>query len=272
MYLLEETVPGPVIAQSAAAECRPDIVSEVRPSSRPAAEAERARALSARLVVSEDVPQATIEQYARLAASLHQAQAEQGLKTVMLASALPREGKTLTAANLALTLSESYRQRVLLVDTDLRGASLHGLFGIPMGPGLGDFLDERIARLPIVAVSEMLSVLPAGQSTENPVAGLVSDRMKLLVQSAAEQFDWVLLDTGPLALLSDANLVARLTDGVVIVIAAGSTPYPMVQRAIAAVGPERILGVVLNRAAPSTLPQNAYYSGYYNGRPRRLQA
>src|SRR5688500_11761690 len=82
----------------------------------------------------------SLEQYRRLAATLHDAQIERGLKTVMVTSAVPREGKTLTVVNLALTLSESYGRRVLLIDADLRRPSIHEVLGISNGTGLSDML------------------------------------------------------------------------------------------------------------------------------------
>src|SRR5512144_1307828 len=87
-------------------------------------------AYNGKLVVSRDVPALAIEQYRRLAAALHEAQAAHGLKSLIVTSALPLDGKTLTAINLALTLSESYGRRVLLIDADLRRPSLHKAFGL----------------------------------------------------------------------------------------------------------------------------------------------
>jgi capsular exopolysaccharide synthesis family protein len=224
--------------------------------------APQTRVASQKLVTSADASPASIEQYRRLATTLYHGKGERGLKSVMVCSALPREGKTLTAANLALTLSESYGQRVLLIDADLRGASTHSVFDLPIAPGLGDFLDSLDLPLPIAAVSKTLSVVPAGTCSANPLAALVSDRMKGLVEQATARFDWVVLDTPPVGVLSDANLLAALTDAVVFVVAAGSTPYPLVRRAIHDIGAERVIGVVLNRVSESTMPSTTYYERY----------
>ena len=223
-----------------------------------------------KLVIASDTTPESVEQYRRLAGTLYQAQVENGLKSIMVCSAAPREGKTLTAANLALTLSESYGQSVLLVDTDLRGASTHNLFGLPLSPGLGDFLQSDSLPLPTTSVSPTLSIVTAGTGSGNPIAGLVSDRMKHLVEQAATKFDWVVLDTPPVGLLPDASLLARLTDAVVFVVAAGATPFPFVQRAIAAIGAERVIGIVLNRASADAMPSSTYYqhsSGQHTASP-----
>jgi capsular exopolysaccharide synthesis family protein len=204
-----------------------------------------------------------LEQYRRLAATLHDAQVGKGLKTFVVTSSVPREGKTLTAVNLALTLSESYGRRVLLIDADLRCPRLHEMFGIPNNAGLTDVLRvERLERTAI-HVSPLLTVLPAGKPDPNPQAGLSSDRMRQLVDDFSQRFDWVILDTPPLALQSDAQLLARLTHAVVFVIRAKSTPFPVVERAVAEIGRDCIIGTVLNGVDEAALPDSAYYDDYH---------
>src|SRR4029450_12477909 len=94
--------------------------------------------LATKTVVDDSMMPASREQYRRLAAALHQAQRATGFKVVMVVSAVAGEGKTLTASNLAMTLSESYRRDVLLIDADLRRPSLHLVFQVPGAPGLSD--------------------------------------------------------------------------------------------------------------------------------------
>jgi capsular exopolysaccharide synthesis family protein len=220
-------------------------------------------ALEGKIVASRDIPQETVEQYRRLAGALHNLQTQRGLKTLLVSSSLPREGKTLTITNLALTLSESYQRRVLLIDADLRHPSVHDVFGFPNGVGLADVLRSGDGSLPVVEVSPCLSVLTAGHPEPNPMAQLTSDRLRTVVANAAERFDWVLLDTPPVGLLTDAQLIARVCEGVLFVIGAGVTPYSLVQRGIAELGADRIVGVVLNRVEAQKLPHNGYYAHYY---------
>jgi capsular exopolysaccharide synthesis family protein len=224
-------------------------------------------ALEGRLIVSAATSPVAIEQYRRLAATLHGLQVERGLKRLMVTSSIPAEGKTLTIANLALTLSESYKRRVLLIDADLRRPSVHSVFGLPNLVGLGEGLRSERSQLSLLEVSPYLSILPAGHPDANPMAKLTSDRMRALLEEAGATFDWVLLDAPPVGLMPDANLLARLTDTVIFVIAAGSTPYTLVERAMADLGRECILGTVLNRVEAHTLPTNAYYERYYRPEP-----
>jgi protein-tyrosine kinase len=223
-------------------------------------------ALEGKLILNHAAPIA-VEQYRRLAASLHELQAVQGVKTLMVTSALPREGKTLTVSNLAMTLSESYGRRVLLIDADLRRPSIHQVFGLPNATGLSDGLRSDSGDLTLLNLSPRLSVLPAGRPDANPMAGLTSERMRALLEDSAKVFDWVLLDAPPVGIMPDANLVAGLTQGVIFVLAAGSTPYKLVERAVTAIGREAIVGVVLNRIDAANIPDTHYYQQYYQGTP-----
>jgi capsular exopolysaccharide synthesis family protein len=204
----------------------------------------------------------SVEQYRRLAATLHGLQQQNGIKVLMVTSSVPREGKTLTSTNLALTLSESYQRRVLLVDGDLRRPFVHEVFGIRNDRGLRDGLLGDGVSLPLMQIGSHLTVLPAGRPDSDPMAALVSERMRAILREAAERFDWVILDTPPVGLLSDASLIAGLVDGVVFVIGAGSTSVSVVDRALTAIGRDRVIGTVLNGLDPDATPELGYYSGY----------
>lgn len=214
-----------------------------------------------KVVVDARISTVSREQYRRLAAILHDAQGTSGLRVIMVASALAGEGKTLTASNLALTFSESYQRRVLLVDADLRRPTLDALFRLNTVTGLSDGLANPDSKLVVRQVSSRLAVLPAGRPNADPMAGLTSDRMRHLLAEAKEAFDWVIVDTPPLGLLPDAHLLASMVDGAVIVIRAGSTPHDAIKRVVDAVGRTRILGVVLNGSDPAPA-SDYYYSGY----------
>jgi capsular exopolysaccharide synthesis family protein len=225
-------------------------------------------ALQRKVVVDPNMAPSSREQYRRLAAGLHQNQLSQGAKVVMVTSALAGEGKTLTASNLALTLSESYRRQVLLIDADLRKPSLHVVFSLKVTEGLCEGLaapaDEQLA---LHQVSPFLTILPAGRPTSDPMGVLTSDRMRRLVDEARETFDWVVIDTPPVGLLPDANLLASMVDGALVVIRADATPHALVQRAVEAIGTDKILGVILNRATTHTVASSYHYHTYYKPTP-----
>ena len=220
-----------------------------------------------KMVVGDQADGSLVEQYRHLAAALHKAQVEFGYRSVMVTSALQSEGKTLTASNLALTLSHSYQRRVLLIDADLRKPRLREMFMLPEGAGLTDSLSlPRGGKLPIHQVSPTLWVLTAGRPTNDPMSTLVSKSMKQLLDDARDEFDWVIVDTPPIAILPDANLLAAMVDTALLVVSAFSTPYPMVQRAAQAIGTTRILGVVLNRADDAALREGYNYYGTYSSK------
>ena len=213
-----------------------------------------------RLVLSRDASPEAVEQYRRCAGSLHQAQLDRGISVVMVTSAGLGEGKSLTSANIALTLAESYRRRVLLIDADLRRPALHEIFQTPNTSGLSTGLRrERAMTFTTVALTDTLALLPAGRPDPDPMASLTSARMRLLVNEAKTKFDWVVIDTPPVALMPDASLLADMADGVILVVQAGGTPLDIIKQATKAIGKKRILGVVLNRAEGDRL---SGYAGY----------
>jgi len=220
--------------------------------------------LDGKLVGSPNTPPIVIEQYRRLAASLRELQVDTGLKTIMVTSAMPREGKTLTVTNLALTLSTSYRRRVLLIDADLRRPSVHEVFRLPKTVGLSEALRSG-SRPHFLELSPLLSVLPAGELEGDPLSALTSGRLPELVDHCTTAFDWVLFDAPPVGLMPDGNVLARLTKAVVFVIAAGITPHQMIQRAISEIGRDLIVGTVLNRIEEQQMPPQSEYYDLYTG-------
>lgn len=255
----------PVVSEGPAATASPERPSPALTDVRPT--------FFERLVVHEDAAPIAVEQYRKVAATLHQAQVEHGHKVVMVASAQAAEGKTLTAANLALTLSESYRRRVLLIDADLRRPSMTRLFQLPHTSGLSEALKESGSRpLRLLTLSPSLALLPGGGADRDPMSGLTSGRMQEIIEQAASEFDWVIVDTPPVTLLTDANLLTAMVDVAVLVIAAGKTPCALVQRAVESIGRQKIVGVVLNRVESAALKEQSYYEYYGESSTRKQRA
>jgi protein-tyrosine kinase len=199
------------------------------------------------LVSGSEMDHGTAEQYGRLAAVLHHAQIERKIKTVMVTSAMAGEGKSLTALNLALTLSESYGRRVAFIDADLRCSRIHELLNVVRVTGLSEALqDGGPMQSRLLPISPVMSVLLAGCSNLDPKGALTSPRMGEVLAEAASAFDWVIIDTPPVVLLPDTNLLARMVDASIVVVRAGKTAYDVVERAIHALDRKRVLGIVLN--------------------------
>jgi len=115
-------------------------------------------------------------------------------------------------------------------------------------------------ELQLARVSPLLWVLPAGPPDANPMRALASDRMERFLEEVGSAFDWILLDAPPVALMADAGLLARLTRAVILVIRAGSTPYAHVEKVVAELGREHIIGTVLNRVEGDATQWSGYYS------------
>jgi capsular exopolysaccharide synthesis family protein len=172
--------------------------------------------------------------------------------------------------NLSLTLSEAYKNNVLLIDADLRRPTVHSLLDIASGSGLKEALTSEIMEpLPTVSVTPNLQVLTAGTAAIDPMGALISEQMRSLLRGAADTFDWVVIDTPPVTLLPDAHLLAGMTDVAILVVGAGSTNYELAREAVEIIGRERIAGVVLNKV----LERNgAGDYGHYYGHPHGSQA
>lgn len=212
---------------------------------------------SRRLVFASDPPDAS-GAYGSLAAQLHSIRHTRSISTLLVASALPDEGKSLTVANLALALSGPCGKRVLIVDADLRRPSLHALFGVANDDGLNECLRLPSVECRPISVAPNLSLLPAGRPDRDPLEMLTSNTLRDLLAEQTRHFDWVLVDAPPVGVFPDAHLVASAADGVLLVVRAGQTPLGDVQATIKSIGHDRILGVVLNRAAASA--RHYYYT------------
>jgi protein-tyrosine kinase len=205
---------------------------------------------------------ALIEQFTRLAATLHQARQASRLRTVMVTSATSGDGKTFTACNLAYVLAETYGYRVLLVDADLRRPSITGMVKLPDGVGLGEALKASAPqKLALAQMTTRLTFLPAGRPIANSIEALVSPRMQMILEEASTKFDWVILDAPPVAPTSDARLLSKMVDGTLFVIRAGKSQHADVQKSVDMVGRDRILGVVLNDVAGDAADKYHYYVG-----------
>lgn len=188
------------------------------------------------------------EQFRTLRSRLYALRERMPLKTILVASALPKDGKSFVAANLAQVLSRQQGRRVLLIDGDMRLSSLHTLLGTVSSPGLGDYLlgesDEcsAIQRGPM----EGLFLMPSGRTVEHPAELISNGRLRTLLQRIGHLFDWVIIDSPPAVPVSDASQLSRYADGVLLVVRSNATPYDTAQRAQREFHGKTLVGVVLN--------------------------
>ncbi len=255
---------GPETAAEPGPRLNAEPARPAAPAAKPKAPHDSRLLAGEKLVLHAGTGRACVEQYRRIAAMLHHLQEERGTKVVMVASATIGEGKTLTAANLALTLSESYKRRVLLMDADLRRPSLGGVFQLQTVVGLSEKLrGETDGPLRVLELSPFLALLPGGRPDSDPMAGLTSGRMQQIMHEASASYDWVILDTPPVALQPDASLLAAMVDATVLVVGAGLAPAALVESAIETIGRDKIVGVVLNRVEEGVQREAAYFNYHY---------
>lgn len=219
------------------------------------------------VVALTDPASAEAEAFRIIRANLHFSGLTHRLRSVLVTSALPSEGKTLVATNLAAVCAGT-GQKVLLLDGDLRLPSVQRSFGVDPLPGLAGVLTGEVPlEDALVGVMETLAVCPAGMPPANPAELLGSTRLPQLLDDATRLADLVIIDGPPVLPVADAALWAGAADGVILVVTAGRTRAPLVIRALAALqrARARVLGVVLDRAGPSGA--DARYAVYYQ--PRR---
>jgi capsular exopolysaccharide synthesis family protein len=190
------------------------------------------------------------EQFRTLRGRLDSLAAERPVRTLCVASALPGEGKTTAAVNLALVSSLSVGRRVLLVDCDLRRPKIHTALNLRPEYGLAEVLSGQapLDRAITKVEGTSLEVLPVRGMPSNPSELLSSDRMRALVEELARNYHQVIFDTPPTLSLPDAKIVSELTDGLVLVVRADETPQEDVQSALDVLDRRRVLGLVLNGA------------------------
>ena len=188
-----------------AAGSRTEPVDQPQPSDRPLA---FDPLFDRKLADNENATFGALGHYRRLARALQGLQTEAGLRRLLVTSALPAEGRTFTVTNLALALSEFFKQRVLLIDADVRNPSIGTNFKLAGERGLSDVLLAKSEDLPLHAVSRNLAVMTAGRPDPNTMAALTSDRMEWLVGQFASHFDWVLLDAAPVEFMTDSTVAS----------------------------------------------------------------
>jgi len=223
---------------------------------------------------------AGVEQFRALRSRVYQARYEAPLKTILVSSGLPSEGKSFVTSNLAISLARSGINKILLVDGDLRRPSLHNLLGASNAVGLADYLAGNAALGTIMQrhpgtkttggsgadALGNLTFIPAGKSTDGSSELIANHRFNEMIEAVSPHFDWILIDTAPVLAVTDAVELAHAADAVLLVVRGGSTPFEVAQRTQATFHNSRILGFVLNDV--KEVRRNRSYYNYYYREPQ----
>jgi capsular exopolysaccharide synthesis family protein len=217
---------------------------------------------------------ASVEQFRSLRSRIFELRDISPLKTILVSSGMPQEGKSFVSTNLALSLARHKNSKVLLIDGDMRRYTLHQILGCESHPGLADYLAGKATVLEVMQRPEPLQASAAGATPILPNLTFIaggnggdkaadlsgSPRFGELIRMAAPYFDWIIVDSSPVLPVSDAVNLARWCDGVLLVARGGVTKYPVAQRAQSELKASKVLGFVLN--AVQEPPEVGSYYGY----------
>jgi receptor protein-tyrosine kinase len=211
--------------------------------------------------------EAPMEEFRTLRTRLNHMKTLQPIHTVVITSPSPAEGKSLSAANLALVQAHLAGNTTLLADFDFRRPIVHTLFGIDRSPGITDYL---LGRVPLhqalrKVAGTNLYLMPAGEAVINPLELLNLREVKHLLDRLPTLFNWIVLDTPPLLFAADANLLSTLSHGTLLVVRIGHTTIDSVTRAMQSLCNNNVLGIVVNGARRGELySKYTYYHSYYS--------
>jgi protein-tyrosine kinase len=224
-----------------------------------------------RLVYFSQPRSLAAEQFRKLRTYLLKRKSSEFPGTIMVTSATSGEGKSFVSANLGIVIAHDFHSHALLVDCDLRNPSLSHWFGLDDGSGLSDYLrgDGNISEFIKKTKVERLTLLPGGKVEDNPTELIGSKRMEALVHELKSRYGdrYVVFDSTPLLATSESEVLAKLVDGIVIVVRAGSTARETVKQAISSLEKNKILGFVLNDVQFRSSGLSSRYfgsDGYYN--------
>src|SRR5437870_12341622 len=217
----------------------------------------------ARLVCLTEKDSLAAEKFRFLAVRLRQLQQNRAVKKLLVTSTIPEEGKSMISANLALSLARKKRQRVLLIEGDLRRPTLYKSFGLTRLPGASEWLKSGSSEVRNVYHFEEAGLwfLPACSLLENPMELMQSGRLAELMEQLAVWFDWIVIDSPPVLPLADTSVWSRLADRILLVARGGTAKKRGLQRGLDTLDHSKLLGVVLNSSESSGQLLSALRSG-----------
>lgn len=222
------------------------------------------------LVALTDPQSLPAEKFRVLVTRLNNIRAQRELKSMQVTSGVVDEGKTLVAANLAVTLARHSSSRVLLIEGDLHNPALSSLFGLSHLKGLCHWWGDSNALINnfIYRLNDLpLWLLPAGSRINEPSEVLQSARFSEAIAQMTGCFDWIIVDSTPLLPMADPNIWNRLVDGTLLVVREGVTPVKILKKGLASLDNPKLIGVVLNGA--SEFDRVNYYDQYYAATAKR---
>lgn len=221
--------------------------------------------VESRVIVTKENPKSPVsEAFRTLRTNIQFSNIDKNIKSIVITSSGPSEGKSTTVVNLAVTMAQN-NKRVLLIDCDFRKPRVHKYFGISNIKGVTSILSEDLDYKEIVhstGIGSSLDVLTSGPIPPNPSELLGSNKMKSFLEMVEEDYDMVLIDSPPVGMVTDAAVLSTIADGVILVCAVGQAIIEAAQNAKALLQQvnANILGVVLNKVP---VGEGRYYKYHY---------
>lgn len=214
-----------------------------------------------RIILSTDPRSPGADRFRFVRMRLREIKDAANLKSIVITSPRPQDGKSTIALNLATALAEKGKRNVLLIDADLYHPTLAPRLGLAPLPGLSECIEKGLDPLPLLRRIEPLGwyLLQSGTPQGSPAELAQSEALSVVIQKISPLFDWILLDTPPVAPLTDAVSMSRSVDASMLVVRADRTPREAVDHALTLLGPKHVVGVLLNAAEGL----NRLYSDYY---------
>jgi capsular exopolysaccharide synthesis family protein len=216
---------------------------------------------NSRLVCLTEAASPAADAFRLLGVRLRHLRASRNLKSILITSTVPNEGKSVIAANLACTLASGKLKKVLLVGGDVRQPTLTQLFGIPRGMGLCSYLRGEHSLIASVYRLEEpgLWILPAGQMIDGHTELVQSPRLPALMQELMSWFDWIVVDSPPVLPFADTSIWSRLADAVLLVARCGRTEKRTLLKGLEALDPNKLIGAIINSSKATANGDYYYY-------------
>ena len=188
---------------------------------------------------------------------------DKSMRTILVTSALAKEGKTMVASNLAISIAQGFDEHVLLIDADLRKPTLHERFTLKPNDGLVGFLNNEHRLTDVLQKTDLhnLTILPSGKPPENPSKLIASAKMHQLVEDIKARYEdrFIIFDSSPVQQTSEPTILAKQVDGILLVVHAGKTDRELVKKTVGVLGKDKILGIIFNHSSETI----KYYYNYY---------
>ena len=218
------------------------------------------------IVALKDPFSQSAEQFKKVCVRLVQ-QAQQGKRVLLVTSALPGEGKTMAAANIAISLARLPNTYAILLDADMRKADLHKILGVSVNKGLWDYLEDEvdISEIAYATPVPRLALIPAGDGRSDPREVVSSERIQKLIEELKTNYPtrYVVVDTSPLLLSSEPEVLLTQADSVVMIACYGKTNRENLRKALALLDAKKSLGLIFNRVDVSSITHRHGYHKYH---------